>query len=194
MVHQNRSVPQETEIVDPDRQLLKDISQGDTVALHQFYERYGAMVKGFITARCGDPALAEEVLQDVMLTVWEKAHTFQSRSRVKTWLLVIARNRSINATRRKRLPVVRIGEIFGLQSGDTGPAEALERGETRDRVQNVIQQLPVNQREVLILVFYHQLSGAEVAEVLEISEGTVKSRLHRAKESIKRLLLQEGGL
>ena len=61
-------------------------------------------------------------------------------------------------------------------------------------MRSAIQKLPDGQREVLVLVFYHQLSGPEVAEVLDISEGTVKSRLHRAKENLKGILAQEDSL
>jgi RNA polymerase sigma-70 factor (ECF subfamily) len=127
-----------------------------------------------------------------MLAVWENAHTFEARSKVKTWVLTIARNRAINATRRKQLPVINLNDVFSLKSDDTGPVERLEREEKYDKVRAAIQHLPEGQREVLTLIFYHQLTGPEVAEVLDISEGTVKSRLHRAKDNLKGLLTQEG--
>lgn len=177
---------------DPDWILIRAMAGGDIRALNELYTRYVSLLLGFLTARVGNRQLAEEVLQDVMLTVWEKAHTFEARAKVKTWLMVIARNRAINATRRKNLPVIHIDDVFGLRSDDTGPMEALEKGENRDRVRAAIRQLPEGQREVLVLVFYHQLTGPEVAEILNISEGTVKSRLHRAKENLKGLLAQGG--
>jgi RNA polymerase sigma-70 factor, ECF subfamily len=177
---------------DPDWMLIRAMADGDIRALNELYARYGGMLLGFLVARVNNRQLAEEILQDVMLTVWNKAHTFEARSKVKTWLLVIARNRAINATRRKRFPVIDITEAFGLQSDDTGPMEALERREQRDYVRAAIRQLPYGQREVLVLTFYHQLTGPEIAEVLSISEGTVKSRLHRAKDNLKGILAQEG--
>lgn len=179
---------------DPDWLLIRKMADGDVRALNELYGRYGGMMLGYLTARVGNRQLAEEVLQDVMLAVWDNAHTFEARSKVKTWLLVIARNRAINATRRKQLPIIQIDEVFGLRSDDTGPTEAVERHEAQDRVRAAIEQLPEGQREVLVLTFYHQLTGPEVAEVLDISEGTVKSRLHRAKDNLKGLLQQEGGL
>lgn len=179
---------------DPDWALLRAMADGDVRALNEVYGRYGPMLLGFLNARLPSRELAEEVLQDVMLAVWDNAHKFEARSKVKTWLLVIARNRAINATRRKKLPLIDINQVFDLSSDDTGPMEAVVRHEAQDKVRLAIQKLPEGQREVLVLVFYHQLSGPEVAEVLDISEGTVKSRLHRAKDKLKGLLAQEGNL
>ena len=93
--------------------------------------------------------------------------------------------------RRKRFIQLDLQDMFSLQSDDTSPLERVERGEQHARLQHAIQHLPEAQREVLLLTFYHQLTGAEIAEVLQISEGTVKSRLHRAKEMLKGLLLQK---
>lgn len=179
---------------DPDWSLLRAMADGDVRALNEVYARYGPMLLGFLNARLPNRQLAEEVLQDVMLAVWDNAHKFEARSKVKTWLLVIARNRAINATRRKKLPLIDISQVFDLRSDDTGPMAAVVRHEEQDTVRNAIQKLPEGQREVLVLVFYHQLSGPEVAQVLDISEGTVKSRLHRAKENLKGYLAQENTL
>ncbi|MEL6406076.1 MAG: sigma-70 family RNA polymerase sigma factor [Chloroflexota bacterium] len=176
---------------DPDWALVRAMADGDVRALNEVYARYGPMLLSFLSARLPTRQLAEEVLQDVMLAVWENAHKFEARSKVKTWMLVIARNRAINATRRKKLSLIDISKVFDLKSDDTGPIEAVTRQETQDRVRVAIHKLPEGQREVLTLVFYHQLTGPEVAEVLDISEGTVKSRLHRAKETLKGLLAQE---
>lgn len=180
------------ETIDEDARLIHAIANGDVHALDALYARYGSLLLGFLTMRLNDAQLAEEVLQDVMLAVWDHAGSFQARSQVKTWLLVIARNRAINATRKHRPTLVDLSSVFTLQSEDTGPVEALENLEEQNRVRRAIRLLPDVHREVLELAFYHQLSGAEIARVLETNEGTVKSRLHRAKENLKRLLLQEG--
>ncbi|GAB5493767.1 MAG: sigma-70 family RNA polymerase sigma factor [Phototrophicaceae bacterium] len=179
---------------DPDWALVRSMAEGDVRALNEVYALYGPMLLGFLNARLPSRQLAEEVLQDVMLAVWDNAKNFEARSKVKTWLLVIARNRAINATRRKKLPLIDISQVFDLKSDDTSPMEAVVRHETQDKVRTAIHKLPEGQREVLVLVFYHQLTGPEVAEVLDISEGTVKSRLHRAKENLKGLLAQDGNL
>lgn len=190
---QNRNLSESTPYqgFDPDWSLIRAMADGDVRALNDVYARYGPMLLGFLSARLPNRQLAEEVLQDVMLAVWDNAKNFEARSKVKTWLLVIARNRAINATRRKKLSLIDITKVFDLRSDDTSPMEAVERHEKQDNVREAIKKLPEGQREVLVLVFYHQLTGPEVAEVLDISEGTVKSRLHRAKETLRGLLAQE---
>lgn len=194
MLNQNPAAQMPYEDNDPDWLLIRKMADGDVRALNEIYARHGSMLLGYLSARVNNRQLAEEILQDVMLAVWENAASFEARSKVKTWLLVIARNRAINSQRRKQLPVININDVFNLSSDETGPMEALEKREQRVQVREAIRKLPEGQREVLVLVFYHQLTGPECAEVLDISEGTVKSRLHRAKENLKRLIAQEGNL
>ncbi|MGB1287850.1 MAG: RNA polymerase sigma factor [Aggregatilineales bacterium] len=176
---------------DPDWQLIREMADGNIAALDTLYANYGSLLLNFLRARVNNQQLAEEVLQDVMLAAWNSASKFQEQSKVKTWLLVIARNRAINATRKKQLPVVPVDDVFNLQTDETGPMEKAIRHDRQAVVRDAIQQLPDAQREVLVLVFYHQLTGAEVAEVMDISEGTVKSRLHRAKKALKGILGSE---
>lgn len=194
MENRNRAQPAAYNGFDPDWALVRAMADGDVRALNEIYARYGPLLLSFLNARLPTRQLAEEVLQDVMLAVWDNAHRFEARSKVKTWLLVIARNRAINATRRKKLALIDISKVFDLRSDDTGPVEVVSRQEIQDKVRTAIKKLPEGQREVLVLVFYHQLTGPEVAEVLDISEGTVKSRLHRAKETLRGLLAEEDTL
>ena len=185
-------IPMPTYTDDTDVHLIERMARGDTQALDELYARLGGAILGFLTSRLSNRQLAEEVLQDVMLAAWKNAKSFRGDSKVKTWLLVIARNRAINSQRKRSLELVQLNETYGYQSEDTGPMERMVKQANRDVVRSAIDQLPEGQKEVLILVFYHQLSGPEVAEVLDISEGTVKSRLHRAKDQLKHLLGNEG--
>lgn len=194
MYDQSRSAQSPVEAHDPDWQLVRAMADGDVRALDELYLRYGSMLLGFLTMRTGNREQAEEILQDVMLAAWENAANFEARSKVKTWLLVIARNRAINAQRKKRVPVIELSQVFNLSGDDTGPMEAAVKQDRRDSVREALANLPEMQREILVLTFYHQLTGPEIAEVLGISVGTVKSRLHRAKEMLKRLLNQQDDL
>lgn len=185
-------IPMPTDEYDPDVELVHRMAMGETQALDDLYARHGGAILGFLISRLSNRQLAEEILQDVMLAAWRNARAFRGDSKVKTWLLVIARNRAINVQRKRSLDMVQLNESFNYQSEDTGPMEKMVKQSNREAVQEAIQQLPEAQKEVLILVFYHQLSGPEVAEVLGISQGTVKSRLHRAKDQLKRVLRHEG--
>jgi RNA polymerase sigma-70 factor, ECF subfamily len=176
---------------DPDHRLVRAVADGDTQAMDELYAQYGPGILNFLVARLNNRQLAEEVLQDVMLAVWKSASNFRGDSKVLTWLLTIARNRAINTTRKKCPTVVEMNEEIGLQSTDTGPLEKVARLDRYAALREALELLPEAQREVLTLVFFHQLSGAEVADVLDISVGTVKSRLFRAKETLRRVLPSE---
>jgi RNA polymerase sigma-70 factor (ECF subfamily) len=177
---------------DPDYALIQAIATGDARALDELYARHGPGLLSYLTAYTSDRQLAEEVLQDVMLAVWENAGGFRGDSKVRTWLLVIARNRALNAQRRKMPDIVSIDDVYEPASGDTEPLERLARKTERALLRAALDKLPSVHREILVLVFYHQLSGAEVAEVLGINIGTVKSRLHRAKEALRRVMQMMG--
>jgi RNA polymerase sigma-70 factor (ECF subfamily) len=175
---------------DPDFALVQAMAVGDLSALDELYTRHGANVLNYLTSFLRDRALAEEVLQDVMLAAWEHAAAFRGESKVRTWLLTIARHRAINAQRRNLPSFVPLDE--STFTADTTPLEKVERKSRQEALQAAIQQLPPFHQEILVLIFYHQLSGPEVAEVLGVSLGTVKSRLHRAKEMLRRVLVSMG--
>jgi RNA polymerase sigma-70 factor (ECF subfamily) len=171
-----------------DLALMQEIAVGHAPALDELYARYSSAIFGFLVARLRDHQLAEEVMQDVMLAAWRGAGSFRGESKVLTWLLSIARNRAINAVRKHHVPVVSYNDALDSPADDTGPFERLVRQSELRAVREVLDRLPDHQREVLVLVFYHQLTEAEVAGVLDIAVGTVKSRLHRGKEALRRAL------
>ncbi len=173
---------------DPDLVLLHAIAAGDARALDMLYARHGPYLLGYLLTCLNDRAAAEEVLQDVMLAVWQHAAGFRGESKVRTWMLTIARNRAINRQRRHAPALVSLDDGFDSPSPDTGPMERVERATRQQALQEALRRLPAEQREILDLVFYQQLSGPEVADVLQITLGTVKSRLHRAKEALRRTL------
>jgi RNA polymerase sigma-70 factor (ECF subfamily) len=169
-----------------DQALLRQIAQGDTQALEELYQRHGRALLSYLIGQIGSPAAAEDLLQEVMLAVWQGAPQFRAESKVTTWLLSIAHHRAVTA--RQRLPSAEGLLHENIAAESAGPPEMLERQADRVRVQAALQQLPPDQRAVLELIFYHDLSGPEAAEVLGVSIGTVKSRLHRAKTRLGRLL------
>jgi RNA polymerase sigma-70 factor (ECF subfamily) len=177
---------------DPDAALVRAIAAGNARALDDLYARFGPGLLSYLTSLMNNRQVAEEVLQDVMLAVWNNAGSFRGDSKVRTWLLVIARNRAINMRRKYAPPVVSLDDNFDLSSGDTTPLERIERSSQRQLLRQAINSLEASQREILDLVFFHQLSGQEVADILGINVGTVKSRLHRAKENLRRTLLVMG--
>jgi RNA polymerase sigma factor (sigma-70 family) len=174
----------------PDIDLIRAMADGDAHALDVLYTRHGGALLGYLTGQLGNNRqLAEEVLQDVMLAVWKAAPNFRGDSKVRTWLIAIARNQAINMRRKRKLQLVELHDTYNAE--DTGPLEHLERLDRAAALREALRELPDAQRETLELVFFHQLSGPEAAEIMDCSVGTVKSRLHRAKETLRRLLGDE---
>lgn len=169
-----------------DHALVQAIGQGDHHALEALYRRHGTALLAYILGQVSDQALAEEVLQDVMLAVWRSAANFRGDSKVTTWLFAIARRRAISA--RQQAPVTAAQLSDTVAAPDPGPLEALERRADQDTLQAALSDLPADQRETLELIFYHGFSGPEAAEILGVAPGTIKSRLHRAKTALRRML------
>ena len=173
---------------DPDLALLRRIATGDQEAIEELYRRHSRLLLGQLRFMVDEPALAEEVLQDTMLAVWRGARTFRGGSRVSTWLLGIARRQARDRTRRRRPMPMADSELAERASPNPGPeAVAVERAEGR-RMVAALDTLTPAHREVLGLVFGADLSLAEVARVLEVPLGTVKSRLHAARAALSRTM------
>ncbi|HYN87865.1 MAG TPA: RNA polymerase sigma factor [Ardenticatenaceae bacterium] len=175
---------------DPDFDLVRAMAAGDSQALESLYARHGPGLLTYLVAQLGQRAVAEEVLQDVMLAAWNGAAHFRGDSQVRTWLLSIARHRAANA-RRRRTPGRAPLDEETLVAGDPHPSTSLEQQEKRGSIRRALTQLSEEQRETLELVFFHELSGDEVALVTGVALGTVKSRLHRAKAALRKLLERE---
>ena len=174
--------------VDPDIALVRAISDGDRAALAALYARHGGRILTSLIGRLGERALAEEVLQDVMLAAWRSAGSFRADSKVLTWLLTIAHNRAINARRRKRVEQTEFDP--GLIDGRRDQVRADRADRTADHIdlRRAVHRLPHDQQAALELVFFHGLTIDETAEVLNTAAGTIKSRLHRAKAMLRERL------
>jgi RNA polymerase sigma-70 factor, ECF subfamily len=180
---------------DPERRevrLLRRIAGGDQDAMAEFYRRHGRVVFAQILLVVGERALGEEILQDTMLAIWRGAGSFRGESRVRSWVIAIARRQARDRLRRHRLRVVDDACLAGQPSTDPGPElVALERAEAAE-VANAIRALAPAHREVLGLAFGAGLSLPEVARLLEVPLGTVKSRLAAARAALGRVLTEKG--
>lgn len=175
---------------DTDEQLLQRIAGGDQQALRQFYERFHGVVYPFALRTLNNGADAAEVLNEVMLEVWRRAATFAGQSQVRTWLLSITRYKSIDLLRRRRpsepLDEARLEE---QQDADSCPASlALELGQQGAQVRQCLERLKDGHRQVVYLTFFEELSYPEIAEIMAIPNGTVKTRMLHAKQQLLQCL------
>jgi RNA polymerase sigma-70 factor (ECF subfamily) len=181
-------------------------SHGDAAAIEQLMEQHAAKVYRLAYGITRNHADAEEVTQDVFLTILHKGGTFEARAAVSTWIYRVAFNASLNKRRGKRSEVeVPIGDLLprfeadGHRSGDRAylladwsqdPERALLEGERRQVLETALDQLAPHYRAVLVLRDVEELSNEQVAEVLGESVGSVKSRLHRARMALREQLTQ----
>ena len=175
-----------------DVQLLRRIGQGDEDAMAAFYREHGRVVLGQVLLVAGERVLAEEILQDTMLAVWRGASSFRGESSVRSWVIAIARRQTRDRLRSRRLRVVDDAFLADQPSSGPGPeVTALDRANLAE-VTSAIRELAPAHREVLGLAFGSGLSLPEVAGVLEIPLGTVKSRLTAARAALGRILSEKG--
>jgi RNA polymerase sigma-70 factor, ECF subfamily len=175
-----------------DAELLRLIGRGDEGAMTEFYRQHGRVVLAQILLVVGERALAEEILQDTMLAIWRGAGSFRGESSVRSWVIAIARRQTRDRLRGCRLWVVDDAFLADQPSSGPGPELlALDRAELAE-VTDAIRELAPVHREVLGLVFGSGLSLPEVAGVLEIPVGTVKSRLAAARAALGRILSEKG--
>ncbi len=172
--------------------LLRRIGQGDENAMAAFYREHGRVVLAQVLLVTGDRVVAEEIVQDTMLAVWRAADSFRGESSVRSWVIAIARRQTRDRLRSRRLRVVDDAFLADRPSSGPGPeVMALDRAELAE-VKDAIRELAPSHREVLGLVFGSGLSLPEVAGVLEIPVGTVKSRLTAARTALSRILNEKG--
>ena len=172
--------------------LLHRIGSGDEDAMAAFYREHGRVVLAQVLLVVGERVLAEEIVQDAMLAVWRGAGSFRGESSVRSWVIAIARRQTRDRLRGKRLRVVDDAFLADQPGSGPGPeVTALDRAELAE-VKGAIRELALPHREVLGLAFGSGLSLPEVAGVLEIPVGTVKSRLTAARTALNRILNEKG--
>lgn len=173
---------------------VRQAAQGDEGAFEKLFRCYAPRIFRFALGYLGDPAHAEEVVQETMIAVWKNAKNYKEQSQVSSWVLGIARNKALDRVRaRQREPQLLPHKLDRQRSTRTTPEQILQKEIQTERVRTALAQLSPEHREVILLVFYNDFSYAEIAQVLNCPEGTVKSRVYYAKEELKRLLRGEGG-
>lgn len=161
--------------------LMVSIAGHDRTAFASFFSYYAPRVKSYLRRQRADERMAEDLMQEVMLTVWRKAELFDpAKASVGTWVFTIARNRLIDAMRRQNRPDLD-PEDPSLAPEAPVPADVgLATLQIGQRVRNAMASLPADQAEVVTLSFIEGIPHSEIADRLSIPLGTVKSRLRLA--------------
>jgi RNA polymerase sigma-70 factor (ECF subfamily) len=178
-----------------DEALIARAAAGDAAAFEVLMRRYQAQVFHFVRWQRGvTERLAEDITQEVFLQLYRVAGQFRGGARFRTWFYTLARNvcRNHQRTLRRRAPerwyALPEEALAGLPDRGPGPHVRCEHGEAQRVIGAAMARLPAWQREVLVLREWQDLSYAEIAEVLAVPIGTVRSRLHKARETLMALL------
>jgi len=175
-----------------DEALIGAIADGDKYAMRVLYTRHHAKVYRFILRITDDVALAEDLVSEVFIAVWRQAAGFKSKSKVSTWLLAIARNKALSARSRHRDEQLD-DKIAGSIADTADDAEAIiDRQDRYGVIRKCLSELSNEHREVIDLIYYHEKSVDEVAQIIHVPVATVKTRMFYARKCLGKMLTASG--
>lgn len=172
----------------PDEVLLARIAQADRAAFAQLFNIYAPKMKGYLLRLGAPAAIAEDLAQEAMISVWRRAASFDpAKAKASTWLFVIARNVWIDRLRRERVEIAYRDTylIADEKSDEEAPDAAAARVQTEEQMQDALNTLSEEQRQVVRLSFFEERPHSEIAERLSLPLGTVKSRLRLALAKLR---------
>jgi RNA polymerase sigma-70 factor, ECF subfamily len=171
-----------------DDTLITRIAGGDQLAMRALVARHQVLLYRFLVRMVRDEALAEELLSDVFLEVWRHAEQFEGRATVSTWLLAIGRYKALSALRR-RIEVELDDEMAAAIADPTDDPEILlQKKHSGEVLRRCVTALSPAQGQIIDLVYYHEKSISEVAEIVGIPEATVKTRMFYARRKLAELV------
>lgn len=180
------SLPQRPES-DPDLRLIARIREGDREAFAELYRAYEARLGRFLGHLVRHPQIAEEVLDDTLLVLWERSGDFRGQSKLSTWIFAIAYRKAMKALRRHDAPVEDRADAERA-SPDENPEEAFGHVKLHALLRNAMAQLSPEHRAVVELTYYQDLSYREIAAIMDCPVDTVKTRMFYARRHLRRCL------
>jgi RNA polymerase sigma-70 factor, ECF subfamily len=175
-----------------DEVLIGRIANGDRLAMQVLYARHHVRVFRFVVRLVRDEATAEDLISEVFLDVWRQAARFEGRSAVSTWMLAIARFKALSALRRRPDQELDEETAGAIEDPSDDPAAALEKKDKSTLIRKCLTGLSAEHREIIDLVYYHEKSVEEVAEIVGIPQNTVKTRMFYARKRLAELVKAAG--
>jgi RNA polymerase sigma-70 factor (ECF subfamily) len=175
-----------------DEILIGRIAGGDRLAMQALYARHHVKVFRFVLRLVRNEASAQDLISEVFLDVWRQAARFEGRSAVSTWILAIARFKALSSVRRRKEAQLDEEEAERVEDEADTPEVALQKKDTGEVLRQCLAKLSPDHREIIDLVYYHEKSVEEVAEIVDIPENTVKTRMFYARKKLAELLKQAG--
>jgi RNA polymerase sigma-70 factor, ECF subfamily len=175
-----------------DEALIRSMADGDKRAFKLLYVRHHVRVFRFVMRLAGNESIGEEVVNEVFLEAWRHAQDFKGRSQVATWLLSIARFKTLSECRRRS--EAQLDEVAAAVIEDTSdtPSISMEKHQRSDILQKCLAKLSPIHREVINLIYYQGKKIEEVAQCTGAPISTIKTRMHYARSRMAELLAQAG--
>ena len=170
-----------------DARLIARIVTGDLRAFETLYRLYHPRLSHFLIRMLRRPTVVEEVLNDTLLIVWNKAETYNGHSKVSTWIFAIAYRRALKALRRVDDPME---DTFAehRESGEPGPEQLLGRRQVNVLLTEALGGLSHDHRTVVDLAYFHEMGYREIAEIMDCPVDTVKTRMYHARRNLRAAL------
>ncbi len=175
-----------------DEVLIGRIATGDRLAMQVLFARHHVRVYRFVLRLVGNQSVAEDLISEVFLDVWRQADRFEGRSAVSTWLLAIARFKALSALRRKTDEGLDEEAQAAIEDPSDDPEVAVQKKDKSEALRKCLTALSPEHREIIDLVYYHEKSVEEVAQIVGIPENTVKTRMFYARKKLAELLKAAG--
>ncbi len=166
--------------------LMQQIQAGDHQAFVKLVDRHLTTLHKFAQHILGNPTDADDIVQETFVRVWQKAHQWQPKAKVSTWLHSITNNLCMDFYRRVKVKTVDITEVNLITSHQ--PATDKQQQDVKIQVQTALQQLPENQRCAIVLCYYQDMTNREAANVLNISISALESLMARGRRKLKKIL------
>lgn len=181
-----------------DHQLIQRVSEVDKDALEALYLRYQTRVYSLAMFMLKQPALAEEVTQDIFLNIWLKAGSFNAeRGQPKGWIMSVAHHKIVDLIRSRRRTIVNTDPadyetLDLLPAGGASTETQVEQTLERERIMRALATIPESQKEVIMLAYFGGFSQSEMAERLDQPLGTIKTRVRLAMQKLRTVLENDG--
>jgi RNA polymerase sigma-70 factor (ECF subfamily) len=175
-----------------DEVLIGRIAKGDRLAMQVLFARHHVRVYRFVLRLVGNPSVAEDLISEVFLDVWRQADRFEGRSAVSTWMLAIARFKALSALRKRPDEELDDEAAEAIEDVSDNPEVALQKKDKSVLLRQCLEKLSPEHKEIIDLVYYHEKSVEEVAEIVGIPENTVKTRMFYARKKLSELLQAAG--
>jgi RNA polymerase sigma-70 factor (ECF subfamily) len=191
--HASETIRREVSRESPENLLLMRVAKRDREALAEVYARFQRPLFSYLFHLLGQKEWAEDVLQEVMVIVWQKAHTFQGTTQAARWIFGIAHHQAFKALHRDAsVTFIELEAALDLPDESLDPEADMLRQTTHEEIMKSLACLTPEHREVLELAFFQDFTCKEIAAIVGIPSGTVKSRLSYARRALKAALFHNG--